>query len=31
LILADRGYYVAWIKTSDGRKYNRFASTIEEL
>jgi hypothetical protein len=31
LILPDRGHYVAWIKTSDGRKYNRFASTIEEL
>jgi hypothetical protein len=31
LILPDRGHYVAWIKTSHGRKYNRFASTIEEL
>jgi hypothetical protein len=31
LILPDRGYYVAWIKTSDGQKYNRFASTVEEL
>jgi predicted P-loop ATPase len=31
LILPDRGPYIAWIKTSDGRKYNRFASTIKEL
>jgi hypothetical protein len=31
LILPDRGHYVSWIRTSHGRKYNRFASAIEEL
>jgi hypothetical protein len=31
MILPDQGHYVAWIKTCDGRKYNRFASTIEDL
>jgi hypothetical protein len=31
LILPEQGPYIAWIKTSDGRKYNVFASTISEL
>ena len=31
LILPEQGPYIAWIKTSEGRKYNVFASTISEL
>jgi hypothetical protein len=31
LILPDRGPYIVWINSSNGRKYNHFASTIEEL
>jgi len=31
LILPEEGPYVAWIKKSNGRKYNLFASNISEL
>ena len=31
LILPEQGPYVAWIKKSNGRKYNLFASNISEL
>jgi hypothetical protein len=31
LILPDRGHYVSMIVESEGRKYNNFAPTIEEL
>ena len=31
LILPEQGPYIAWIKTSDGRKYNVFVSAISEL